>query len=247
MPKDTQEHPVGKQWIAAIEKVKLSVVRIRIDHGSDAEPGLGTGFVVDAARGLIATNYHVIDGAKRATATLSLRKDKKEYPVEGFLAILPGKDLALIRIKPDGEKLQALKLAERLPIQGDPVMAAEAIGGRTPEGTVAVVRSGHEVSDLMAGFAGPDVYTKVLKYDLDVTWIQTTISTSRGNSGDPVVSTNGEVVGVSTFHNPGDDVIFAISATHLKQLMATAGTKVQPLSNLPPPRYRRTSNAKGDP
>ena len=62
---------------------------------------------------------------------------------------------------------------------------------------------------------------------------------SPGRNGGPLVNADGELVGITTFRydsGPGDNLHFAISATHLKKLMATAGTKVTPLS--PPPACR---------
>jgi len=60
--------------------------------------------VLDAS-GLIATSYHVIEGAKAATVVFPADKNKKSFNVEGFVGILPTKDLALIRIQPGDKKL----------------------------------------------------------------------------------------------------------------------------------------------
>ena len=55
----------------------------------------GSGFAVDTA--LVVTNYHVIEGAMKATAKLH---DKTSADVEGFVFVDPAKDLALLRIDP---------------------------------------------------------------------------------------------------------------------------------------------------
>ena len=60
----------------------------------------------------MATNYHVIERAKQLTVSFPADKDEKQYAVEGFVAVLPGKDLALIKIRPGDKKLQCLKVAE---------------------------------------------------------------------------------------------------------------------------------------
>ena len=85
----------GNQELVA--KVDPAVVQVNV--GKDS---LGSGVVVDAEKGLIATNYHVIEHAseKEVSVSFPADKEKKSYPAEGFVGIMPGKDLALIRIKP---------------------------------------------------------------------------------------------------------------------------------------------------
>ena len=56
---------------------------------------------------------------------------------------------------------------------------------------------------------------------------------SPGRNGGPLVNADGELVGIMTFRydkGPADNLHYAISATHLKKLMATAGTTVRPFS-----------------
>ena len=56
---------------------------------------LGSGVIVDAARGYILTNHHVIEGADEITTTL---RDQRQYTAE-VVGSDPEVDLALIRIK----------------------------------------------------------------------------------------------------------------------------------------------------
>ena len=76
-----------------VAKVDPSVVTITRDNQAQ-----GSGFVVDP-KGLVATNYHVIEGAKWATVAFP---DKRTAAVDGFLAIDPAKDLALLHITMGG-------------------------------------------------------------------------------------------------------------------------------------------------
>ena len=101
---------------ALITKIDPSVVRVSLGDS------LGSGFVVDATRGIIATNYHVIAHAKDAKQ-VSVRfggdRQKRDFPCDGYVAILPGKDLALIHVQPTGDwKLQSLRIANSLPSAG---------------------------------------------------------------------------------------------------------------------------------
>jgi S1-C subfamily serine protease len=217
-----------------LAKVELAIVRIRTEALGDR----GFGVVVDAATGLVATNYHVIAGATKATVTFASDSDHRPYPVEGLLATMPGKDLALIRIKVGDKKLHALKVAEKAAVKGQAVYAGVPLGfpGVLSSGKVADVASGQEVSDLLTKLGSPGYY-KAKSLDPDAVWMRVESPISPGRNSGPLVNANGELVGITTFRydsGPADNLHYAISAIHLKKLMATAGTKVTPLSPQPP-------------
>ena len=139
---------------ALFEKVAPAIVTIFTDNS-----GTGGGYVVDAATGLVATNFHVIAPARRLTVTFPYSKDdRKKFPVEGFVAVLPGRDLALIRIKAGEKKLQSLRLAEKLPKAGEPVYGINSptADPSYAEGRVAAIRSGQDISDLVVRLGGKD-------------------------------------------------------------------------------------------
>ena len=60
-----------------------------------AKQSLGSGVVVDAGKGCILTNHHVIDGADEITVTL---RDQRQFSA-GVAGSDPEVDLALIRIR----------------------------------------------------------------------------------------------------------------------------------------------------
>ena len=140
------------------EKVKASVAQVNMGKGS-----LGSGCVVDAEKGIIATNYHVIASAveqrdKRSTWSFPPTTTSKAYPSDGFIEIQPGKDLALIHIDPTKRKLKALKLADSLPAKGStftPSARRLGLPLTFTEGMVSALRSGKELSEIMAKMAGP--------------------------------------------------------------------------------------------
>ncbi len=227
-----------------IAKVDPAIGRISTDCGN------GWGCVVDAAKGWVATNYHVMAGATDAHVTFP-GAGGKPCPVEGLVATMPGKDLALIRIQAGDGKLHALRLADKPAAKGDAVFAGVPLGlpGVLSSGTVAAVSSGREVSNLIAKL-GNVVYYEGLGLDPDAVWLQVVARISPGKDGGPLVNAAGELVGLMTFRydtGPGDNLNYAVSVAHLKRLMATAGTKVQPLWKplLPIPSYSENP-AKGD-
>jgi len=139
---------------------------------------LGSGVVVDAVKGYIVTNHHVIDQADSITITL---RDGRSFEAT-VVGSDPDTDVALIRI--DAEELVALPLADsdRLRV-GDYVVA---IGN--PFGLGQTVTSGI-ISALGRTGLGLEGYED---------FIQTDAAINVGNSGGALVNLNGELVGLNT-------------------------------------------------
>ena len=139
---------------------------------------LGSGVIIDAKRGLIITNNHVIDKADTITVALS---DGRHIKAK-LLGTDPETDVALLQIKTD--KLTALPFADsdRLRV-GDFVVA---IG--SPFGLRQTVTSGI-VSALGRSGLGIEGYEN---------FIQTDASINPGNSGGALVNLRGELIGMNT-------------------------------------------------
>ena len=139
---------------------------------------LGSGVIVDAVRGYILTNHHVIEGADEITVTL---RDQRQFKAE-VVGNDPEVDLSLVRIKAEG--LVALPVADSDKLRvGDFVVA---IG--SPFGLGQTVTYGI-VSALGRSGLGIEGYED---------FIQTDASINPGNSGGPLVNMNGELIGVNT-------------------------------------------------
>jgi len=139
---------------------------------------LGSGVIVNAGKGYILTNHHVIEGADEITVTL---RDQRQFTAE-TVGSDPEVDLALIRI--DARELAALPVADSDSVRvGDFVVA---IGN--PFGLGQTVTYGI-VSALGRTGLGIEGYED---------FIQTDASINPGNSGGPLVNMNGELVGVNT-------------------------------------------------
>jgi Do/DeqQ family serine protease len=141
------------------------------------EQALGSGVVVDAQRGLVLTNNHVVEAADGITVTLSDGRT-----VEGTtVGADPDTDIALVRIKAD--RLTALKIADSGQLQvGDFVVA---VGN--PFGLGQTVTSGIVSALGRSGLQG-------LGYQ---NLIQTDASINPGNSGGALVNLRGELVGIN--------------------------------------------------
>lgn len=229
-----------------VQLVEPSVVQVNVPG-----VGLGSGFVVDN-QGTVATNFHVIEGAKEAR--IMFPADGAEFPVQGFLAVVPGKDLAVLKFNPGNRTLKPLAMATLPPEKGESVLAFGApkgFSGSVSDGIVSSVRNGTELQALLKQGSAVDVYTKYLGYELDAVWIQTTAPISGGNSGGPLVNSRGEVVGLNTWNRTdGQNLNFAISIEHLRKLVQSEQGSLKPLSQLPPPRKLAgggPGGAAGDP
>lgn len=212
-----------------VDLVDHSIVRISIPG-----MGLGSGFILDE-KGTVITNYHVIEGATKATVVFS---DKTQVDVLGFTAVLPEMDLAALQIKPP-RVLRALPLVATRPAKGEQVLAFGAPQGLSfsvSDGIVSAVRAGKEVQDVLKETTGRDVYRLDLGYSLNMTWIQTSAPISPGNSGGPLVNLAGEVVGINTWSRSGENLNFAIAAEQIAVLLRQATVSAQPFSRLPKPR-----------
>lgn len=139
---------------------------------------LGSGVIVDAERGFILTNNHVIEGADDISVTL---QDGRSLEGE-LVGTDPDTDLAVIRVPADD--LQALPLADSEQLRvGDFVVA---VGN--PFGLGQTVTSGIVSALGRAGLRG-------LEYQ---NFIQTDASINPGNSGGALINLRGELVGINS-------------------------------------------------
>lgn len=165
--------------------------------------GLGSGVIIDADKGYVVTNNHVVDNADEITVKLT---DGREFSAKK-LGSDEQSDIALLKIDPDD--LTALPLADSDELRvGDFVVA---IGN--PFGLSQTVTSGI-VSAL--GRSGLNIGG----YE---DFIQTDAAINRGNSGGALVNLHGELVGINTaiFGPNGGNVGigFAIPANMMKSLV----------------------------
>jgi len=148
------------------------------DRPQRREQASGSGVIVDAARGYVLTNHHVIKEAEQAIVTL---KDRRQLQAR-LVGADPGTDIAVLQIEP--QNLTALRLGDSDAMQvGDYVIA---IGN--PFGIGQTVTSGI-VSALGRSGLSVEGYED---------FIQTDASINPGNSGGALVNLRGELIGINS-------------------------------------------------
>ena len=186
---------------------------------AEGEGGIGTGFLVDAS-GLILSNWHVTDGAKEmyvwtlpkegVVAAQVLFKDIQPYFGQ-VVAENKKEDLALIKVNGLPKDIKAVELGSNQEVKiGDTVYAIghpKSLPWSFSVGMVSQKRSNHKWT-----------YEDKSEHEATVIQMQTPIST--GNSGGPLFSGVGKVVGVNTLMEvEGQNLNFAIAVDHVKQFI----------------------------
>jgi S1-C subfamily serine protease len=175
----------------AYEKIRPSVVLVTsgADEGEEGspeqektEPARGTG-VIMVESGIILTNLHVVAGAKRVGV---LFWDGTESDAD-VVSTQPENDLAVLQARTLPDDLQPATLRSTADLQvGDDVMAIGYPFGIGPSASSGVV------SGLRREYRSPEgkrVLTNLIQFDA---------AANPGNSGGPLVTADGEVVGIVT-------------------------------------------------
>ncbi len=139
---------------------------------------MGSGVIIDAKRGLIVTNAHVIDLAKNITITL---KDGRHFKAKK-IGVDDSTDIALLQIHATNLSELPLSDSDTLKI-GDPVVTIGSPFGLTQTVTGGIVSALHRNQIGLEGFEN---------------FIQTDAPINRGNSGGALVSAHGQLMGINT-------------------------------------------------
>jgi serine protease Do len=176
----TSFRDVVKKVLPAVVSIDVQSVRRpprRLDAEGPNQIGLGSGFIVDA-KGVIVTNYHVVDGAERVEVTLP---DGRRFISKDIKAD-PKSDLAVVRVETK-DPLPFLRLGDSDAMEmGDRVLAFGAPFGLTGSVTAGIVSA----------------KSRALRINTYEDFIQTDAAINPGNSGGPLVNLDGEVVGINS-------------------------------------------------
>jgi len=165
-----------------IDDAVESVVSIRTNIAQ------GTGFII-TNDGYLITNAHVIAGAINAEA-ITYRQERKQLILIGYNNEY---DLALLKISGSYNALEFgdssdVRIGEKVIAIGNPLGLSFSV----TEGIISAV------DRIISNYPGR--------------YIQTDAALNSGNSGGPLINTNGEVIGINNFKVAGDNIGFALES-----------------------------------
>lgn len=193
-PNDLLEPKALKNLIQAVGP---SIVTIRVSGRDGQQLGIGTGFVIDS-KGLIATNFHVITEGRSFSVELPSGRALPVLSVEASDRI---NDLAILRVDVGENKLKSLELdTDELPAQGSRVLAFGNPLGMRDSVVTGIVSAIQQIEGR--------------------SMIQLAMPTQPGNSGGPLVNSEGTVIGIINMKSAIDDNLgFAIPIDQLTPLV----------------------------
>ena len=152
--------------------------------------GIGSGFIINED-GYILTNYHVIEGAKEVSVTLS-DNTTVSAKVVNYDA---NQDVAMLKITDENVKVPAVaELGDSNALQqGEEVIAI---------GTPLSADLSQTVTNGIVSALNRNVETES---GVVLNLIQTNASINPGNSGGPLVNTKGQVIGINTMKMSGEN------------------------------------------
>ncbi len=200
----------------AYETVGPSVVRVRQlskDLKDSSEIAVGTGVVV-VDTGVILTAFHVVAGADRIGLVFA---DGTESDAD-LVSAQPEQDLAVLQARTIPDDLKPATLRSTAGLRpGDPVIAVGnpfGIGPSVTAGIISGLRREYRSMD------GKRILSNLIQFDA---------AANPGNSGGPLVTPDGEVIGIVTsILNPTEQRVFIGIGFAVPIENATGGIGISP-------------------
>lgn len=190
--------PLPSRAAKAYEAIAQSVVLVRgwrdePDEESGPQKGIGTGVVI-VDNGTILTNLHVVAGAQRVEVVFADGLESEAI----VMSMQPENDLAVLKAKTLPDDLAAATLRSTVDlVPGDEVLAVGfpfGIGPSVSAGVISGLRREYRSTD------GERLLTNLIQFDA---------AANPGSSGGPLVTADGEVVGIVTaILNPSEQRVF---------------------------------------
>jgi serine protease Do len=198
-----------EEIVGVVQDLLPSVVTV-INYSANGQPqSSGSGFVVDAAKGYIVTNNHVVEDPRTASAGASFDvvfSDDKKTSAK-LIGRDPFTDLAVLQVTTQGLKAATLANSDNVPVGALAVAIGSPLGEFQNTVTHGIVSAkGRRVAET----------SQVILEDL----IQTDAPINPGNSGGPLLwAATRQVMGVNTLGvSQATGINFAVSSNTVKQI-----------------------------
>lgn len=188
-------------------QVRLATFYVGIRGGGDFV-GHGTGWLLDASRGLVVTNEHVTGGGDGWFVRTPVGEQEAT-----LVGSAPCDDIAVLRIA-DVTGLTPLPLGSQSELrEGQTVLIAGFPGTLASDDPFLVTAGIVSTPRARLGFEGDPTnfpYPNVIQVDAAL---------NAGNSGGPLVNLRGQVVGVNTISASGQNQNFSIGIDRVRELL----------------------------
>lgn len=203
------------------EVARESTVHLKMKK-LNGETESGTGFFVRSD--LVATNYHVIEGAIEGTARL-IGGTGLHYAIIGYTAIDADRDLAILKVRAfDVDPFflgnsDVVHRGESVYVVGNPLIFVNVVS----DGKISSIQWVESILEFISGKR-----TWLASSSSDKTpnkLLMMTAPISPGNSGGPVLNSRSEVIGIAvaqSIHPRAQNLNFAIPVNYLQALLNRA-------------------------
>lgn len=202
-----------------VKKLFPSTVIIFV-HDKDNQPlAQGSGFVIDDE--LIATNFHVIEGA--AGGYVKFVGDDRKHEIGGVTGYDQKIDIAVLRVRGIN--------AGKVTFQSKHEIGQRVYAIGNPLGLEGTFSAG-----IVSG----------LRTEEKVRYVQITAPISPGSSGGPVVDDQANVIGIATAgFDEGQNLNFAVPSEYLRSIAANV-EKITPLASIKSEAPKKSKRVSGD-
>jgi hypothetical protein len=193
--KDSRSTKSMKTAKEIYNQTSAAVVQVNTDYG------LGSGFFI--GKGVVVTNYHVVEAAEKISVKL---ENGKEYKVSKILGYDKDLDIAILSVPVSNKS--SLKLSTFKAETGDAIYTIGSSLGLEGTFTNGIVTNPSRIFE-------------------NVDYIQINAAISPGNSGGPLLNAYGEVIGINSMqYDYGQNLNFAINIQQLYAIDTTISTSV---------------------
>ena len=207
--------PIRESFAEHLARLEPAMAKIIVRSGDQL--AVGGGFVIDR-RGWVATNDHVLGRFPPPAIRVQL-EDGKTYRVARIVGRAPQRDMAVLQIADPPSNLTTVDLSySGTPEKGSQVYAYGHPGNNDFSVTKGIVSKVLTTSELPATAAR--FVVNGTSGDLDHVWIQTDAKISPGNSGGPLISEDGKVIGMNTWVNTQVEFGYASHIRYLRDLIS---------------------------